>query len=92
MSNMTENQRAQFERYDLRETRSRMTSVSERGQRYLAGLTIVFIAVLVVLTIAAVQVFDGWHHLIVIADIVLVIGAIAVWIYSTRQSDETAGS
>jgi hypothetical protein len=48
--------------------------------------------VLVVLTIAAVQVFDGWHHLIVIADIVLVLGAIAVWIYSTRQSDEAAGS
>jgi hypothetical protein len=92
MSNMTENQRAQFERYDLRERRPRMTTVSDRGQRYLAALTLVFIAVLVVLTIAAVQVFDGWHHLIVIADIVLVLGAIAVWIYSTRQSEEAAGS
>jgi hypothetical protein len=92
MSNMTENQRAQFERYDLRERRPRMTSVSDRGQRYLAALTLVFIAVLVVLTIAAVQVFDGWHHLIVIGDIVLIIGAIAVWIYSTRQADEVAGS
>jgi hypothetical protein len=92
MSNMTENQRAQFERYDLRERRPRMTSVSERGQRYLAALTLVFIAVLVVLTIAAVQVFDGWHHLIVIGDIVLVLGAIAVWIYSMRQRDEAAGS
>ena len=92
MSNMTENQRSQFERYDLRERRPRMTEVSDRGQRYLAALTLVFIAVLVALTIAAVQVFDGWHHLIVIADIVLVIGAIAVWIYSTRQSDEVAGS
>ena len=44
------------------------------------------------LTVAAVQVFDGWHHLIVIADIVIVIVAIAVWIYSMRQGDETAGS
>jgi hypothetical protein len=92
MANMTENQRAQFERYDLRERRPRINSVSDRGQRYLAALTLIFIAVLVVLTIAAVQVFDGWHHLIVIADIVLVIGAIAVWIYSTRLSDEVAGS
>ena len=92
MSNMTQNQRDQFQRYDLRETRSRLTSVSDRGQRILAGLTLVFIAVLGALTFAAVQVFDGWHHLIVIADIVLVIGAIAVWIYSARQSDETAGS
>jgi hypothetical protein len=92
MSNMTENQRAQFERYDLRERRPRLTSVSDRGQRYLSALTFVFIAVLVVLPVAAVQVFDGWHHLIVIGDIVLVLGAIAVWIYSTRPRDETAGS
>jgi hypothetical protein len=92
MSNMTENQRSQFERYDLRETRSRMTSVSDRGQRYLAALTVLFIGILALLTVAAVQVFDGWHHLIVIADIVLVIGAIAFWINSTRQGDETAGS
>jgi uncharacterized membrane protein YqjE len=92
MANMTENQRAQFERYDLRETRPRINRVSERGQRYLAGLTLLFIGVLVVLTIAAVQVFDGWHHLIVIADIVIIFLAIAAWIYSTRQSDESAGS
>jgi len=92
MSNMTENQRSQFERYDLRETRSRMNSVSDRGQRYLAGLTILFVAVLAILTVGAVQVFDGWHHLIVIADIILVFLAIAAWIYSTRQSDDAAGS
>ena len=92
MSNMTENQRAQYERYDLRERRPRMTELSEGGQRLLGGLTILFIGVLAALTWAAVQIFDGWHHLIVIADIVLVLGAIAVWIYSTRQSDEAAGS
>ncbi len=84
---MTENQRSQFERIDLRETRTPLTSLSERGQRFLAGLTIVFIAVLAALTYAAVQVFDGWHHLIVIADFVIVFFAIATWIYSTRQGD-----
>ena len=92
MSNMTENQRAQFERYDLRERRPRMTEVSEGGQRFLAGLTIVFIGVLAALTWAAVQVFDGWHHAIIIADIVIVFLAIAVWINSMRGSDSRAGS
>ena len=87
MSNMTENQRSQFERYDLRETRpTRLTSVSEGGQRILAGLTLVFIGVLAALTYAAVQIFDGWHHLIVIADFVIVFFAIAAWIYSTRTA------
>jgi hypothetical protein len=84
MSNMTENQRAQYERYDLRERRPRVTEVSERGQRYLAGLTILFIGVLAALTWAAIQVFDGWAHLVVIADLVIVFLAIAAWIYSTR--------
>jgi hypothetical protein len=85
MANMTENQRAQFERYDLQERRPRMNEVSERGQKYLAVLTIVFIAILGALTYAAVQVFDGWHHLIVIADIVLIVLALAWWIQSTRS-------
>ena len=92
MSNMTENQRAQFERYDLRERRPRINEVSEGGQRFLAGLTIVFIGVLAALTWAAVQVFDGWHHAIIIADIVIVFLAIAVWINSMRGSDSQAGS
>lgn len=85
MANMTQNDRAQFERYDLRERRPRMTEVSEGGQRFLAGLTILFIGVLAALTYAAVQVFDGMHHLIVIADIVIVVLALAYWIQSTRN-------
>ena len=89
MSNMTENQRAQFERYDLQERRHRMTELSEGGQRFLAGLTVVFIGVLAALTWAAVQVFDGWHHAIIIADIVIVFLALAAWIHSKR-SHETA--
>lgn len=92
MANMTQNQRAQFERYDLRERRPRLNEVSERGQRWLAALTLVFIGVLAVLTWAAVQVFDGWHHLIVIADIVLIVLALAWWIQSTRGSDSQAGT
>ena len=85
MANMTQNDRAQFERYDLRERQPRMTELSERGQRFLAGLTILFLGVLAALTYAAVQVFDGMHHLIVIADIVIVVLALAYWIQSTRN-------
>ena len=69
-----------------------MTEVSEGGQRFLAGLTIVFIVVLGALTYAAIQVFDGWAHLVVIADLLIVFFAIAAWIYSTRGSDSRAGS
>lgn len=89
MSNMTENQRAQYERYDLRERRPRMTELSEGGQKLLSGLTILFIGVLAALTWAAVQIFDGWHHLIVIADIVIIFLAIAAWISSTRSETDT---
>jgi len=87
MSNMTENQRNQYERVDLRESRPKLTSLSEGGQRFLAVLTVIFIGVLALLTFAAVQVFDGWHHLIVIGDMILVFFAIAAWIYSLRQAD-----
>jgi hypothetical protein len=88
MSNMTQNDRNQFSRYDLQERRSSMTELSERGAKVLAILTLVFIGVLAALTFAAVQVFDGMHHLIIIADIVLVVLAIAFWINSTRQPEE----
>ncbi|MDQ3571513.1 MAG: hypothetical protein M3383_01480 [Actinomycetota bacterium] len=84
---MTEVQRNQFERYDLRETRPKLTSLSAGGQRFLAGLTVLFIGILGLLTYAAVQIFDGWHHLIVIGDLALVFFAVAAWIYSVRQPD-----
>ncbi len=87
MSNMTENQRNQFERVDLREKRSSLNALTEGGQRFLAILTVVFIGVLGALTYAATQVFDGWHHLIVIGDLLLIFFAVAGWIYSTRQPD-----
>ena len=88
MSSMTENDRNQYSRYDLQERRPRMTQVSERGAKILAVLSIVFLGVLGALTYAAIQVFDGMHHLIIIADIVLVILAVAYWMNSTRQPPE----
>ncbi len=88
MSSMTQNDRNQFSRYDLQETRPRLTQVSERGERILGALTLVFIGVLGVLTYAAIQVFDGMHHLIIIADLVLIVLAVAFWMNSTRQPQE----
>jgi len=87
MAQLTEVQRNQFERYDLRERRPKLTSLSAGGQRFLAALTVLFIGVLGLLTYAAVQIFDGWHHLIVIGDLALVFFAVAAWIYSLRQPD-----
>ena len=89
MSSMTQTDRNQFTRYDLQEQRPRFTELSENGARVLAGLTVLFVGVLAALTYAAVQVFDGWHHLIVIGDIALVLIAIAVWLASGRPAAET---
>src|SRR5688572_21371933 len=88
MSSMTQNDRNQVSRYDLQERRPRITEVSERGAKILTALTAIFVVVLGALTYAAIQVFDGVHHLIIIADIVLVILAVAYWMNSTRQPPE----
>jgi hypothetical protein len=80
MSNLRVQDRNQFER-------SQYTSparLSAGGRRAMQIYSVVGLAVLAVLTFAAVQVFDGWHHLIVLGDIVLVFLAIAAWIYSLR--------
>ncbi len=85
---MTETQRSQFSRSDLQEERPSLTALSPRGSRILACLTVVFVGVLAVLTYAAVQVFDGWHHVIVLADLGIVFIAIAAWLASGRPAGE----
>jgi hypothetical protein len=84
---MTQMDRNQFDRYDLRDN-SGLTRMTERGQRVLTVLTVLFIGVLAALTYAAVQIFDGMHHLIVIADVVLIVVALAFWLNSVRQPPE----
>jgi hypothetical protein len=88
MSQLTQTDRNQLTRYDLQDRRTRATDVSERGGKILAGFTVVLLVILGLLTYAAVQVFDGWSHLIVIADITLVFFAVAAWIYSTRPAEQ----
>jgi hypothetical protein len=33
-----------------------------------------------------VQVFDGWHHLIIIGDLVIVFLGIAAWVWPQRRN------
>jgi hypothetical protein len=78
MSRMTELDRNQFERatYSERSLRPR----TEGGRRATIIFVVIALAILGALTVAAIQVFDGWAHLIVIADLIIFTAAIAVWL------------
>jgi hypothetical protein len=80
MANMTGSERDQIERFELGSTDDRLNRATPSQQRALSFLTPIFIIVLGVLVFAAAQVFDGWPHLIVIGDLVLVVFAIAIWL------------
>jgi len=85
---VNEIERNQIFRYDLQEKRPPLTSLTSGGTRIVIALNILFVGVLAALTYAAVQVFDGWHHAIVIADMGVVLIAIAFWIASIRTPAE----
>jgi hypothetical protein len=78
MSRMTQADRNQFERatYSERSMRPR----TDAGRRATIIFVVVSIAILAALTVAAIQVFDGWAHLIVIADLIIFTAAIAIWL------------
>lgn len=77
MSNMTENQRMQFERPDLSVA---STGVQVRSRRPLIIYTIVAGALLLALGYLTIQELDGWAQFVVLAGIVVTAigGAIAV--------------
>jgi hypothetical protein len=60
--------------------------LSERGQRALMIFTVLALAVLAALSYAAFQVFDGGHHWIVLADIVIVVLGLAAWVNPNRRA------
>jgi hypothetical protein len=78
MSHMTESDRNQFDRATYSERSLRPHT--DAGRRATIVFVIVSIAILAALTVAAIQVFDGWAHLIVIADLIIFTAAIAVWL------------
>ena len=82
MSRMTVNERTQFERSGYNERSPRLT---ERGRRAMIITTVVGLVILAALSVAAFQVFDGGHHWIVIADIVIVVLGLAAWVNPDRR-------
>ena len=81
MSNLRVQDRNQYERAAY----SAPPRISEGGRRALTIYTIVGLVVLAALSYAAFQVFDGLHHLIVIADVVIVVIGLAFWVNPQRQ-------
>ena len=83
MSRMTVNERNQFDRAGYTERDPRL---SPGGRRAMIIATVVGLVVLAVLTVAAFQVFDGGHHWIVLADIVIVVLGLAAWVNPERRN------
>jgi fatty acid desaturase len=83
MSRMTENQRMQFERPDLR---APDVSVRTRSDRPLVIYTVVALAVLGALGWAAVERIDGWPQVVVLAAIVLTAVGMIIAVDPMRRS------
>ena len=86
MANMSPGERAQMERYDLQDRRDRLSRATEGQKRVWAGLTVVFLVILAALSYAAYQIFDGWPHLIVLADLIIIFFGLALWVNPRRKN------
>ncbi len=86
MANMSESQRGQVERAELGYSGDRLSRASAGQERVWAVLTVVFCFVLIGLSIAAIQVFDGWAHLVVLADLVILFFAVAIWLNRGKRT------
>jgi hypothetical protein len=82
MGNLTVHDRNQYERANYSEA-PRLTGTVER--RVMIAYTVIGLIVLAVMTFAAVQVFDGWHHLIIIGDLLVILFGIAAWVWPERK-------
>ena len=83
MGNLTVQDRNQYERANYADV-ARPTTTAER--RLMVAYTLIGALVLAVLTFAAVQVFDGWHHLIIIGDLVVIFFGVAAWVWPQRKN------
>lgn len=83
MANMTISDYNQMDR--ARFTDGNGVRIGRFGRRILAAYLVVASAVLAFLLFWAAQVFDGWPHLIVIGDLLVVLFGIAAWVYPDRK-------
>ena len=90
MANMTQGDRNQFERATIgSETLNRPRDGSNRGTTI---TFVVLLAILAALSWAAIEAIDGWAHWVVIADLVLVTVALAVFMRSRTKTDDPASA
>jgi hypothetical protein len=78
-------QRMQVERYDLGETRDRLKSAGDGGRRFVIAYTLVALAVLAVLTYAAIDVFEVSKDAVVAADLIVLVFGLAAWVNPNRK-------
>jgi hypothetical protein len=88
MANMSAGDRGSFERATIgNETSFRPRDGSRRGTTI---TFVILVAILIALSAAAIAVIDGWAHIIVIADLVLIAGALAFFIQGRRDQRHEA--
>jgi uncharacterized membrane protein YdjX (TVP38/TMEM64 family) len=80
---MTENQRMQFERPDLRE---RNTGVRVASTRAMGILMVVLTAIAVLLGYAAIQALDGWAMWVVLGGIVMTVVGAMIAVSPNREA------
>lgn len=61
------------------------------GQRVAAGYVVVGLVVLAALSYAAVRTIHGWDHIVVIADIVIVVAALAFFLRREPPTNDLRG-
>ncbi len=89
MANMSMGDRNSFERATIgTETLIKQTAA---GRRWSVGFVLVGLGVLAALSWAMVEAIHGWDHIIVIADIVIVVGALAAFLYRPGRDEELLG-
>jgi len=86
MSNMTENQRAQYARPELSVASTGVNVSSTRG---LVVFTIIALLVLGALSFAAVQALDGWAMFVVLGAIVITAIGGGIAVLHGRRAHET---
>jgi hypothetical protein len=85
MANMSSGDRGSFERATIgNETSFRPRDGSHRGTTI---AFLVLLVILVALSATMIATIDGWAHIIVIADLVLIVGALAVFIRGRREQE-----